>query len=79
MKLFTCKTCGQTVYFDNRLCVRCGASLGFLAEDVTLHALMPEGEGFWKIAPGEGVYRFCENAAQDVFNWLRPPQGPHAF
>ncbi|UDF30491.1 UNVERIFIED_ORG: putative zinc-binding peptidase [Roseateles sp. XES5] len=79
MKLFTCRTCGQTIHFDNRLCVRCGSTLGFLAEDVTLHALTPEGEGFWTIAPGEGVYRFCENATQDVCNWLLPTDSPHAF
>ena len=46
MKLFTCQTCGQTIHFDNRVCVRCGSSLGFLAQDVTLHSLVPEGEGF---------------------------------
>lgn len=79
MRLFTCETCGQTIHFDNRLCMRCGASLGFLAEDVTLHALVPEGEGLWRIAPNEGLYRFCENAALEVCNWLLPADSPHAF
>ena len=79
MKLFTCAVCGQTTHFDNRLCVRCGAVLGFLAADVTLHALTPEGEGFWRIAPHEGVYRFCENAAHDVCNWIVAADSPHAF
>ncbi|HSX73373.1 MAG TPA: zinc-ribbon domain-containing protein, partial [Shinella sp.] len=79
MKLFTCATCGQTIHFDNRVCVRCGSTLGFLAEDTALHALVPEGEGFWRIAPGEGVYRFCDNAVHDVCNWLLPADSPHAF
>ncbi|MEW9616285.1 putative zinc-binding metallopeptidase [Shinella sp. S4-D37] len=79
MKLFTCATCGQTTHFDNRACVRCGSTLGFLAEDMVLHALVPDGEGFWRIAPGEGVYRFCDNAVHDVCNWLLPADSPHAF
>ncbi|MDX3972835.1 putative zinc-binding metallopeptidase [Shinella sp.] len=79
MRLFTCETCGQTIHFDNRLCMRCGASLGFLAEDVTLHALVPEGEGLWRIAPNEGLYRFCDNAALEVCHWLLPADSPHAF
>lgn len=45
MRLFTCRVCGQTLHFDNRLCVRCGASLGFLAGDATLYALIPAGDG----------------------------------
>ena len=79
MKLFTCETCGQTIHFDNRVCVRCGSTLGFLAADVTLHALVPEGEGLWRITSNEGIYRFCENAAHEVCNWLLPANSPHAF
>jgi hypothetical protein len=79
MKLFTCATCGQTIYFDNRFCVRCGSALGFLAQDVTLHALVPAGEGVWTIAGHDGAFRFCDNAAHDVCNWLVPADGPHAF
>ena len=79
MKLFTCETCGQTTHFDNRLCVRCGSSLGFLAEDMTLHALVPEGDGVWRISTREGLYRFCENAAHDVCNWILPADSAHAF
>lgn len=79
MKLFTCATCGQTIYFDNRFCVRCGSALGFVAQDVTLHALVPAGEAMWTVAGRDGVFRFCDNAAHDVCNWLVPADGPHAF
>jgi hypothetical protein len=79
MKLFTCATCGQTIYFDNRFCVRCGSALGFLAEDVALHALLPAGEGVWNIAGRDGLFRFCDNAVHDVCNWLVPADGSHAF
>ena len=71
MKLFRCRNCEQTIHFDNRVCVRCGATLGFRAEDVALHALVPAGEGQWQvIGDAQTNYRFCDNAAIDVCNWL---------
>ena len=79
MKLFTCAVCGQTTHFDNRLCIRCGAVLGFRAEDGTLHALTPEGEGLWSIVPQGGLYRFCANAAHDICNWILPADDPQVF
>ena len=79
MKLFTCAVCGQTTHFDNRLCIRCGAVLGFRAEDGTLHALTPEGEGLWSIVPQGGLYRCCANAAHDICNWILPADDPQAF
>jgi hypothetical protein len=79
MKLFTCAACGQTIHFDNRLCIRCGASLGFRAEDGMLHALTPEGEGGWRIVPQGGLYRFCANAAHDICNWILPADDPQVF
>lgn len=79
MKLFTCRICGQTIHFDNRICVRCGASLGFRTEDMTLHALVEEGEGHWRPAQGDGLYRYCDNAVHGVCNWLVPADSPHSF
>ena len=29
MRSFTCDVCGQLVFFDNTVCLRCGSSLGF--------------------------------------------------
>jgi hypothetical protein len=79
MKLFTCETCGQTIHFDNRMCIRCGSSLGFAARDVTLHALTPDGQGGWTITNLEGTWYFCQNAAHDICNWLVPVDGPNTF
>ncbi|MDX3925521.1 MAG: putative zinc-binding metallopeptidase [Shinella sp.] len=80
MKLFHCEVCGQTIHFDNRACVRCGAVLGFCASDVGLHALVPAGAGRWQVAPGGGPdYRFCGNALIDVCNWLVPADGGEPF
>ena len=44
MKLFTCSGCGQLVYFENVACTRCGATLGFVAEETTMDAFTA-GEG----------------------------------
>ncbi|MCF3640145.1 putative zinc-binding metallopeptidase [Rhizobium sp. TRM95111] len=76
MKLFRCANCDQTIHFDNRQCIRCGAMLGFRADDVALHALVPVGGDRWQVT-GDGPqdYRFCHNAAIDVCNWLVPAEG----
>ncbi|QRM54576.1 putative zinc-binding metallopeptidase [Sinorhizobium sp. BG8] len=80
MRLFQCETCGQTLHFDNRVCVRCGSTLGFNPGDMRMHALVVGDDGLWYVAPGGGSgYRQCENAAIDVCNWLVPAEDPDVF
>ena len=43
MKLFVCQACGNVLYFENRVCGRCGHRLAFLPEKVTISAI--EGDG----------------------------------
>jgi hypothetical protein len=42
MRLFRCQACGQTVYFENTRCVRCGSRLGYLPEIGLMSALAAE-------------------------------------
>jgi hypothetical protein len=71
MKLFSCQSCGNVLYFENRSCGRCGCRLGHAPEREMLLALEPDGAGFR--ASGSGVRRFlCDNAAHDACNWLVP-------
>jgi hypothetical protein len=42
MRLFKCQACGQTVYFENTRCVRCGSRLGYLSEIGLMSALEPD-------------------------------------
>ncbi len=42
MRLFRCQNCGQTVFFENTQCERCGHSLGYLPEIGLMSALEPE-------------------------------------
>ncbi len=74
MKLFSCGACGQTVYFENVQCVRCGNRLGFVAEDLAIRAF-ETSDGGWRAVGAEhgGVYRLCANYAQHgACNWMVP-------
>ena len=70
MKLFTCRACGQVLYFENTLCERCGRRLGFLPATMTLTALEPRGAAWTPLAPAPSPQRFCANAEYDACNWL---------
>jgi hypothetical protein len=82
MKLFTCSSCGQVLFFENTRCERCGHRLAYLPEVNVLSALEPsadegdaapiEASEYVALAPeaGNGRYRLCTNYVQhDVCNW----------
>src|SRR5262249_17453556 len=64
--------CGNTVYFENIKCLRCGHVLGFRPDKLEMRALVPEGEGLYreyKKTSGTRL-RYCANTEQGVCNWL---------
>ncbi|QQR37226.1 putative zinc-binding peptidase [Devosia oryziradicis] len=70
MKLFVCDHCGNTIYFENALCERCGHQLGYLPEHNALVSLVEDG-GQWSTPAFLGnAYVFCENARHGACNWL---------
>ncbi len=85
MDLFTCRHCGQRLYFENTRCERCGHRLGFLPDQAALAALEPFAGAWRPILAGSPVLagpdaparRFCENAGPDVCNWMLPPGDAH--
>ena len=83
MKLFKCQHCGQLLYFENDLCLKCSHRLGFIPEIMNLSALEPEGDpqhGVWHaLAIDNKVYRFCANAQYEVCNWLVPANSDGAY
>ncbi len=80
MKIFECDHCGQTVYFDNEVCVACGHRLGFDPETVAMYALKPVDSINWHKADDTGrQFRFCENAVVNVCNWLLPDGSDEPF
>ena len=72
MKLFVCDHCGNTVYFENAVCERCGHELGYIPDRNALVSLIPNN-GQWATPafPGE-AYIFCDNARHGACNWLIP-------
>lgn len=70
MKLFVCDHCGNTIYFENAQCERCGHQLGYLPAHNALVSLVEDG-GLWStpVFPDD-AYVFCENAHHGACNWL---------
>lgn len=67
MKLFTCSSCQEIVYFENAQCTKCGHLLAYAAEFAVLTALelidgAPVGT-FLAVDPGpkKGRVRVCGN------------------
>ncbi|MFU8817362.1 MAG: putative zinc-binding metallopeptidase [Pseudomonadales bacterium] len=81
MKIFTCGACGQTVYFHNVACSRCGHLLGFVPEALSLAAFETAGEGLWRPVGSDlppDVHRACGNYAEHAAcNWMVPAADPH--
>ncbi|OWW22449.1 zinc-binding metallopeptidase family protein [Noviherbaspirillum denitrificans] len=74
MKTFHCDKCGQLVFFENVRCENCGSVLGYLPDDMAIHAFEEDGEGTLRSPDlrlaGRG-YKKCVNYAhEDVCNWM---------
>jgi hypothetical protein len=61
MRAFSCGRCGQLVFFENSLCLRCSAPLGFVPSRLELVVL----DG-----PQAPAARACANATVAECNWL---------
>lgn len=72
MKLYTCKHCGQEVYFENTRCERCGTALGFVVNTLEVVALEKAENGLYTIWGNNDStkYRYCKNQEYAVCNWL---------
>src|SRR3954469_9671770 len=80
MRVFTCQACGQLLYFENVRCERCGRSLGFLPDLMTISAIEPNGGESWKVLAARGaLYRFCENQKFAVCNWMVAAESEECF
>lgn len=74
MQLYNCEYCGHLIFFDSDYCLKCGSTLAFLPETLTLVAMEPVANplgifgGLWKrkgrpeSRPHESKpYRMCFN------------------
>ena len=59
MRSFACAKCGQLLFFENSHCLRCGALLGFIPEQLSLQGLVAEDS-----------WRRCARSLLAACNWL---------
>lgn len=80
MKIFACQNCGNLVHFENTVCMRCGAPLGFLPEQLLLTALAEQADGSLMALGGTtDTWRRCANADIVGCNWLVPTGSGASF
>ncbi len=80
MKLFKCQVCGQSIYFENRICNSCAHVLGYLPKAGVMAALEPaEGDSWVALTKQRPRVRFCANAAVDACNWMIPDDQAEPF
>jgi hypothetical protein len=80
VKLFSCQSCGQVLFFENVRCEHCGHVLGYLPDKTTVSALEPLDGDAWKaLAAPEKPYKFCQNYAHGVCNWMVPADDVAGF
>jgi len=77
MKRFRCR-CGQSVYFENVSCIRCGELLGFDPATLQFATLRPEN-GNWRGHTG-ALFKLCRNRIEHKnCNWLVPSENMEAY
>ena len=79
MQIYRCQPCGNTVYFENSLCLSCGHTLGFIAGLQDVCALEATAPGEWRALAGPPAarYRFCQHAGDEVAcNWMVSADDP---
>jgi hypothetical protein len=80
MKLFKCQNCGNTIHFNNDVCLACNSRIGYIRRLFDMSALEPNEDGSWTaLAEPERSYFFCENATQGACNWLVPADSGETF
>lgn len=64
--------CGNSVYFDNRVCPACGSMLGYLTDEGRVAALDPgSSPGSWTAHGHDELLQFCANHdTAAACNWM---------
>ncbi len=76
MKAFRCRVCGNSLYFENSVCVSCGTALGYSRQE---HEIVPvDGTGRYVDASGL-VWHVCRNLQLSGCTWLAPLEGGQCF
>ncbi|MDF1733680.1 MAG: putative zinc-binding metallopeptidase [Minwuia sp.] len=71
MKIFTCGSCNNAVYFENTACMSCGAGLGFVPDTSQMVSLDADGSATLVGGGTSTRYVKCSHHAQDNgCNWM---------
>ncbi|MBX9456525.1 MAG: putative zinc-binding peptidase [Rhizobium sp.] len=80
MKLFKCQNCGNTIHFNNHVCLACNSRIGYVRKLFDMSALTSDDDGGWRaLADPERRYFFCENATEGACNWLVPADSGETY
>jgi hypothetical protein len=81
MRQYRCENCGGALYFQNDLCGRCGARVGFLPDERQLASFEVKPDGThrrYRRADGNGNWRPCGNYTNACLcNWMVPTSDPN--
>jgi hypothetical protein len=76
VKAFSCRVCGNSLYFENSICVSCKTNLGFSREE---RAIVPvDGKGQYVDADGD-IWHVCKNLNLSGCTWLTEFPGGYCF
>ena len=76
MKAFSCRVCGNALYFENSICVSCKTNLGFSRGE---RAIVPvDGKGQYVDADGD-IWHVCKNLNLSGCTWLTEFPGGFCF
>jgi hypothetical protein len=83
MRIFSCPACDQSLFFENSVCLSCGADVAYSSEAADFFAL-PAGRApsdpFELELPAQGrrAFRRCKNSAENACNWIFSVTDPSA-
>jgi hypothetical protein len=73
MRVFTCDNCGQLVFFDNNLCLRCHSPLGYIHQRRDVVALTEVGpDRLVDLSAPVRPWQRCATESVTGCNWLVP-------
>ena len=76
MKAFSCRVCGNALYFENSLCVSCGTALGYSRNE---HEIVPVDEDGRYVDRQGLVWHVCANLNLSGCTWLATVEGGQCF
>ena len=76
MRSFSCRVCGNALYFENSVCVSCGTALGFSRPESDIVPLQPDGT----YVDDQGlVWHVCVNTPLSGCTWVTELPGTPCF